>query len=201
MCTFSLSSRGVEINFLSVSGSFYSPDINLLYNTASSVLNSLQICITFVIFNSSQNVQNVSFNQRLASVLLYWSQITAPVPMYTITIWSSIIVSFKITKVTNILKPKTLFRLWCTRVTCVAGGTHQTTTYWPPKYNALNAKLNPVYHLLALLAAHHILHFSRLRIKHSYRRRTNRRQVSVARTGKLASQRSLLEVVFHTGAS
>jgi hypothetical protein len=31
----------------------------------------------------------------------------------------------------------------------------------------LNAELNPIYHLLALLGAHHILHVSRLRIKPS----------------------------------
>jgi len=31
--------------------------------------------------------------------------------------------------------------------------------------NALNAKLNPICHLLALLGAHHILHISRIRVK------------------------------------
>jgi len=31
--------------------------------------------------------------------------------------------------------------------------------------NPLNAKLNPICHLLALLGAHHILHFSRITIK------------------------------------
>ena len=30
--------------------------------------------------------------------------------------------------------------------------------------NPLNAVLNPIYHLLALLGAHHILHFSRIRV-------------------------------------
>jgi len=30
--------------------------------------------------------------------------------------------------------------------------------------NALNAKLNPICHLLALLGAHHILHVSRIRV-------------------------------------
>ena len=33
--------------------------------------------------------------------------------------------------------------------------------------NPLNAKLNPICHLLALLRAHHILHVSRIRVKHS----------------------------------
>jgi len=31
--------------------------------------------------------------------------------------------------------------------------------------NPLNAKLNPICHLLALLGAHHILYFSWLRVK------------------------------------
>jgi len=31
--------------------------------------------------------------------------------------------------------------------------------------NPLNAKLNPICHLLALLQAHHILHISRRRVK------------------------------------
>ena len=30
--------------------------------------------------------------------------------------------------------------------------------------NSLNAKLNPICHLLALLGAHHILHVSRIRV-------------------------------------
>ena len=32
-------------------------------------------------------------------------------------------------------------------------------------FNPLNAELNPVCHLLALLEAHHILHVSRIRVK------------------------------------
>jgi len=32
-------------------------------------------------------------------------------------------------------------------------------------FNPLNAKLNPVCHLLALLGAHHILHVNRIRVK------------------------------------
>ena len=32
-------------------------------------------------------------------------------------------------------------------------------------FNPLNAELNPICHLLALLAAHHILHVSRIRVK------------------------------------
>jgi hypothetical protein len=32
-------------------------------------------------------------------------------------------------------------------------------------FNPLNAELNPICHLLALLGAHHILHVSRIRVK------------------------------------
>jgi len=32
-------------------------------------------------------------------------------------------------------------------------------------FNPLNAELNPIYYLLALLGAHHFLHFSRIRVK------------------------------------
>ena len=32
-------------------------------------------------------------------------------------------------------------------------------------FNPLNAKLNPIWHLLALLGAHHILHIGRIRVK------------------------------------
>ena len=31
-------------------------------------------------------------------------------------------------------------------------------------FNPLNAKLNPIFHLLALLGAHHILHVSRIKV-------------------------------------
>ena len=35
------------------------------------------------------------------------------------------------------------------------------------RINPLNAELNPIYHLLALLGAHHILHVSRIRVKYA----------------------------------
>ena len=39
-------------------------------------------------------------------------------------------------------------------------------TYFIPLYfNPLNAELNPICHLLALVGAHHILHVSGLRVK------------------------------------
>jgi len=34
--------------------------------------------------------------------------------------------------------------------------------------NPLNAELNPICHLLALLGAHPILHISRIRVKYSH---------------------------------
>jgi len=34
----------------------------------------------------------------------------------------------------------------------------------PASFNPLNAELNPICHLLALLEAHHILHVSRIRV-------------------------------------
>ena len=34
--------------------------------------------------------------------------------------------------------------------------------------NPLNAELNPICHLLALLGAHHILHVSRKRVKNEW---------------------------------
>jgi hypothetical protein len=36
------------------------------------------------------------------------------------------------------------------------------------RINPLNAELNPVCHLVALLGAHHILHVSRIRVKIRY---------------------------------
>jgi len=35
----------------------------------------------------------------------------------------------------------------------------------PSLINSLNAELNPICHLVALLGAHHILHISRIRVK------------------------------------
>jgi len=32
-------------------------------------------------------------------------------------------------------------------------------------FKGLNTELNPIYHLLALLGAHHILHVNRIRVK------------------------------------
>ena len=38
-----------------------------------------------------------------------------------------------------------------------------------PLFNRLNAELNPICHLLALLGARHILHASRIRVKEEFK--------------------------------
>ena len=40
-----------------------------------------------------------------------------------------------------------------------------STSFYFLHFNPLNAELHPIYHLLALLGAHHILHVSRVRVK------------------------------------
>jgi hypothetical protein len=42
--------------------------------------------------------------------------------------------------------------------------TDNTYSNVTARFNHLNAGLNPIYHLLALLGAHHILHVSRIRV-------------------------------------
>ena len=44
-------------------------------------------------------------------------------------------------------------------------------------FNPLNAKLNRICHLLALLGAHHILHVSRIRVNIKYKTETTRKIV------------------------
>jgi len=46
--------------------------------------------------------------------------------------------------------------------------THKCDHEFIKAFNSLNAKLNPICHLLALLGAHHILHVSRIRVKEYY---------------------------------
>jgi hypothetical protein len=48
--------------------------------------------------------------------------------------------------------------LYCTLNAIVPGGTCLSV------FNPINAELNPICHLLALLVAHHILHVSRIRV-------------------------------------
>jgi len=49
--------------------------------------------------------------------------------------------------------------------------TALTTTPKMDAFNPLNAELNPICHLLALLGAHHILHVSRIRVNSSVGKR------------------------------
>ena len=49
---------------------------------------------------------------------------------------------------------------------------------WHWRVNPLNAELNPICHLLALFGAHHILHVSRIRVKHFNPYPTNVENVS-----------------------
>jgi len=42
--------------------------------------------------------------------------------------------------------------------------SHSSTARHNKSLNTLNAQLNPICHLLALLGAHHILHVSRIRV-------------------------------------
>jgi hypothetical protein len=44
---------------------------------------------------------------------------------------------------------------------------------WTTYFNSLNAELNPIWHLLALLGAHRILHVSRIRVKELLIPKTN----------------------------
>jgi len=46
----------------------------------------------------------------------------------------------------------------------VTGVYMQSKKVWIHTLNTLNAELNPICHLLALLGAHHILHVSRIRV-------------------------------------
>jgi len=43
-------------------------------------------------------------------------------------------------------------------------GLHGMCMFVLSDFNPLNAELNPICHLLALLGAHHILHVSRIRV-------------------------------------
>jgi hypothetical protein len=47
------------------------------------------------------------------------------------------------------------------------------------KLNPLNAELNPICHLLALLGAHHILHVSRIRVNEELRNHCTRQKSDI----------------------
>jgi len=72
-----------------------------------------------------------------------------------------------------ITRPEESYRLWCVVVCDLE--TSRMKRPWPAlgcsatgkneKINPLNAELNPICYLLALLGAHHFLHVSRIRVK------------------------------------
>ena len=62
---------------------------------------------------------------------------------------------FKITKLDFIQRVLVCFDLFPEKITLIS----------LTMINLLNAELNPICHLLALVGAHHILHFSRVRVK------------------------------------
>jgi len=49
----------------------------------------------------------------------------------------------------------------------VLSGNEIIESHYVLPFNPLNAKLNPICHLVALLGARHILHVSRIRVKHT----------------------------------
>ena len=55
--------------------------------------------------------------------------------------------------------------LWCV---CVAA-CYLSRAITRRVFNPLNAELNPIRHLLALVGARHIVHVSRVRVKEQYR--------------------------------
>jgi hypothetical protein len=59
------------------------------------------------------------------------------------------------------LETSMMRRPWPARAVHPLGGGGYSTNF----FNPLNAKLNPICHLLALLGAHHILHVRRIRVK------------------------------------
>ena len=50
-----------------------------------------------------------------------------------------------------------------------AGEDRNVKARYVPVFNPLNAELNPICHLLALLGAHHILSVSRIRVNEALR--------------------------------
>jgi hypothetical protein len=61
----------------------------------------------------------------------------------------------------------------------------------------LNAKLNPICHLLALLGAHHIFHVSRIRVNRR-KRRLQEDQLAVARLTLFGCEQILILVTYTT---
>jgi len=54
---------------------------------------------------------------------------------------------------------------WLLGIACGRFKMTEIKSLWRCTFNTLNANLNPICHLLALLEAHHILHVSSIRVK------------------------------------
>jgi len=74
-----------------------------------------------------------------------------------------------------ITRPEVSYRLWCVVVCDLenlkneeamtrVGSQRHSKKYINKYINPLNAELNPICYLLALLGVHHFLHFSRIRV-------------------------------------
>jgi len=61
-----------------------------------------------------------------------------------------------------ITRPEESYRLCCVVVCDLETSMHKMSDY---EFNPLNAELNPICCLLALLGAHHFLHVSNIRVK------------------------------------
>jgi len=64
-------------------------------------------------------------------------------------------------------------------VVCCAYGLTLSYSILPFYINPLNVELNPIWHLLALLGAHHIFHVSRIRVKHCKNTSTINQQMHI----------------------
>jgi hypothetical protein len=60
-----------------------------------------------------------------------------------------------------------IYNIYCVRER-MYGQTHKQLMTSQRSINPLNAELNPICHLLALLGAHHILHVSGIRVKEDF---------------------------------
>jgi hypothetical protein len=69
---------------------------------------------------------------------------------------------------------------------------HNSYVAWPylSSLNPLNAELNPICYLLALLGAHHILHVSRVRVKDSLKVST----IELHLSGRWLSGLSIIQI-------
>ena len=113
-------------------------------------LETSRICAPYIyIYIYDISSLRVNFKQNSAqdmSTVVYWATVNC--------------VKISTVKVINYLGPSMDFCLYYPHLISDLGGTQCKK----PEINPLNAELNPICHLLALLGAHHILHVSRIRV-------------------------------------